>query len=65
LRRESHSPGIGTPIALETQGGFAAVMFEFEKEKMLTVTSDETAMQEKWILRGRRDPNHRKGRFCL
>jgi hypothetical protein len=40
-------------------------MFGFEKEKMLTVTSDETAMEEKWILRGRCETNRRKGRFCL
>jgi hypothetical protein len=40
-------------------------MFGCEKEKMLTVTRDETALEENWILRGRSETNQRKGRFCL
>ena len=29
-------------------------MFGFEKDKILTVTTGETEMEEKWILPGRR-----------
>jgi hypothetical protein len=65
LRRECNRPRIGTPIALATHEGFTRLMFGFEKEKMLTVTSDEAAMEEKWNLRGRCETNYRKGRFCL
>jgi hypothetical protein len=33
------------PIAVEKHGGFRRLKFGFEKDKMLTVTIDETAME--------------------
>lgn len=54
LRGKCDKPRIGTPIAIEKHGGFTYLMFGFEKDKILTVTTGETEMEEKWILPGRR-----------
>ena len=40
-------------------------MFGFEKEKILTAALGGTAVELKRTLRGRRETNRRKGRFCL
>jgi len=66
LRRERNKPRIGTPIALGTYGGFRLPMFGFEKERLLAVTLDETAIAKKRVLSGGpRRINHRKRRFFL
>ena len=65
LRRERYEPPIGTPIAFEKQRRFKRLMFGFEKEKMLAVTIEETATEERWILRGHSLQTTKKGDSVL